>query len=94
MEIISAAVVQVVGNLQVAKAVLKANTADAAYKELVELGLAESVFNSLAQKISQKAQSYVQKYANVSLKVGTILFDRQGQIIVQDAAAQELQSWQ
>ena len=91
IEIIGAAVVQIVADLQVAHAVLKAKTADAAYKELVELGLAESVFNLLAQKISQKAQSYVQKYADVSLKVGTILFDRQGHIIVQDATAQELQ---
>ena len=91
VEIISAAVVQVANDLQVAQAVLKAKSADAAYKELVDLRLAEPVFNLLAQKISQKAQSYVQKYADVSLKVGTILFDRQGQIIVRDATAQELQ---
>jgi cobalt-precorrin-5B (C1)-methyltransferase len=90
LEIISAAVVMVGGDLQAVKAVLNAKTADAAYKQLVELGLAESVFGALAQKISQKAQDYVQKYADVSIQVGTVLFDRKGQIISQDARALEL----
>ncbi len=90
LEIISAAVVQVRGDFQAVQAVLQAKTADAAYNTLVELGLADSVFEVLAQKISQKAQDYVQKYADVSLKVGTVLFDRQGQLIGQDAMALEL----
>ncbi len=87
LEIISAAVVRAGGDLQATQTVLDAKTADAAYHRLVELGLAESVFEALAEKISQKARDYVQKYADVSLKVGTILFDRKGQIISQDAMA-------
>lgn len=90
LEIISAAVVRVGGDLQAVQAVLNSKTADAAYKKLVELGLSESVFDILARKISQKAQYYIQKYANVSVKTGTILFDRQGQIISQDPMALEL----
>ncbi len=90
LEIISAAVVSVGGNLQAVQAVLDAQTADNAYKTLIELRLAEPVFAMLAEKITQKAQAYVQKYANVDLKVGTVLFDRQGQIISQDVQATEL----
>ncbi|MBC6454108.1 MAG: cobalt-precorrin-5B (C(1))-methyltransferase [Hormoscilla sp. SP5CHS1] len=87
LEIISAAVVQMGGSMLAVQGVLNAKTADAAYRELLMLGLAETVFGYLAEKISQKSQDYVQKYADVSLKVGTILFDRQGKIISQDTAA-------
>ena len=90
LEIISAAVVRIAGNIAAAQAVLNAKTADAAYKTLVELGFAESVFEALAQMISEKAQAYVQKYANVALKVGTVLCDRQGDIIIRDAIAAEI----
>lgn len=90
LEIISAAVVRIAGNIEAAQAVLNAKTADAAYKTLVELGFAESVFEALAQMISEKAQAYVQKYANVALKVGTVLCDRQGDIIIRDAIAAEI----
>ncbi|MBD2775952.1 cobalt-precorrin-5B (C(1))-methyltransferase CbiD [Iningainema tapete] len=90
LEIMSAAVVAVGGNIQAVQAVLEAKTADAAQKKLRELGLAESVFRHLSEKISYKAQAYVQKYANAYLKVGTILFDRQGEIISQDSQATEL----
>ncbi|KAB8332790.1 cobalt-precorrin-5B (C(1))-methyltransferase [Scytonema tolypothrichoides VB-61278] len=90
LEIISAAVVAVGGDVQTARAILDAKTADAAHKKLIELGLAESVFGILAEKISQKATAYVQKYANAALKVGTVLFDRKGEIISQDLHAKEL----
>ncbi|HIK10053.1 MAG TPA: cobalt-precorrin-5B (C(1))-methyltransferase [Oscillatoriaceae cyanobacterium M33_DOE_052] len=84
LEIISAAVVRAGGSLEAVQAVLAAKTADAAYKILVDLNLAEVVFQGLAKMISEKAQAYVQKYGNVPLQVSTILFDRQGQIIAQD----------
>ncbi|MBC6480500.1 MAG: cobalt-precorrin-5B (C(1))-methyltransferase [Hormoscilla sp. GM7CHS1pb] len=90
LEIISAAVVQTGGGMQAVQGVLNAKTADAAYQELVTLGLAEAVFGYLAEKISQESHDYVQKYANVSIKVGTILFDRQGNIISEDPSAKEL----
>lgn len=89
LEIISAAVVRVGGDRQAVEAVLNAKTADAAYQSLVELNLAEVVFASLATRISQKATAYVQKYGDVPLTIGTVLFDRQGQMIAQDAIARQ-----
>jgi cobalt-precorrin-5B (C1)-methyltransferase len=90
LEIISAATIKVGGTLQAVESVLAAKTADAAYKTLVELNLADDVFQALAKSISTKANAYVRKYADVDLKIGTILFDRQGQIIAQDAIATDL----
>ncbi|MCG9891254.1 MAG: cobalt-precorrin-5B (C(1))-methyltransferase CbiD [Thermosynechococcaceae cyanobacterium MS004] len=87
LEIISAAVLRVHGDLAAAQQVLSDKTADAAYQSLVELGLAASVFGALAQTISARATVYTQKYANVALKVGTILTERQGQVVSQDAIA-------
>ena len=90
LEIISAAVVQTGGNLAAVQAVLNAPTADAAYQVLVGLELSDAVFGALAQRISQRGADYVQKYGDVKMRVGTVLCDRQGQIISQDAQAVEL----
>jgi cobalt-precorrin-5B (C1)-methyltransferase len=92
LEIISAAVVEVGGDIEVVKAILRQDTADAAYKYLVGLGLSDSVFALLADKISRKAENYVKKYADVSMKVGTILFDRKGEIISQDSTVNDIMS--
>ncbi|MEM7713011.1 MAG: cobalt-precorrin-5B (C(1))-methyltransferase CbiD [Cyanobacteria bacterium P01_A01_bin.68] len=81
LEIIAAAVVEAKANIETVEKVLEAKTADAAYKLLVELNLAQRVFAILAEKISYKAQNYVKKYADVDLDVKVILFDRQGEII-------------
>ncbi|MDJ0775189.1 MAG: cobalt-precorrin-5B (C(1))-methyltransferase CbiD [Mastigocoleus sp. MO_167.B18] len=81
LEIIAAAVVEAGGDIQIVQTVLQAKTADAAYKILVETQLADRVFALLANKISDRAKKYVQKYANVELNVKVILFDRQGNII-------------
>lgn len=90
LEILSAAVLRTGGDLETAQAVLTAKTADAAYKTLLERGRAGPVFDLLTQQISNRASQYVQKYADRSLKIGTVLFDRQGAIIGQDQAASEL----
>lgn len=82
LEIIAAAVVEVGGDIEAVKAVLQVKTADEAHKKLIELGLAEAVFGHLAEKISRKAEGYVKKYADVEMKVGVVLFDRKGEIIV------------
>lgn len=81
LEIIAAAVAKIGGNLEIIHQVLDAETADAAYKILVQAGLAPDTFRYLATKISLKAGKYAQKYANKPLKVNTILFNRQGEII-------------
>ncbi len=90
LEIISAAVIRSGGSLEAATRVLSAQTADDAHQQLIQLGLADVVFSDLADLISQKATKYVKKYADASLKVGTFLFDRKGQLVSQDAIAQEL----
>ncbi|MCY7284395.1 MAG: cobalt-precorrin-5B (C(1))-methyltransferase CbiD [Cyanobacteria bacterium CAN_BIN43] len=90
LEIISAAVVQTGGDLAAVQAVLSSPTADAAYQVLVALKLSDAVFEALAQRVSQRGADYVQKYGDVKMRVGTVLCDRQGQIISQDAQAAEL----
>ncbi len=89
-EIISAKVIQETQRLDAAQAVLAAPTADAAYTALAALGLATPVFTALAQCVSDQAKRYVQKYAAATLTVGTILFDRQGGVIGEDAIAPRL----
>ena len=90
LEILSAAVLRTGGDLETARAVLGAKTADAAYQMLLEQGRAGAIFGLLAQQVSDRASQYVQKYADRSLQVGTVLFDRQGAIICRDAAAVRL----
>jgi cobalt-precorrin-5B (C1)-methyltransferase len=58
----------------------------------VSQDLATPIFTDLADRINQKAQAYVQKYANVNMAITTVLFDRQGQIIVRTGAITPWQS--
>ncbi|MEM8502744.1 MAG: cobalt-precorrin-5B (C(1))-methyltransferase CbiD [Cyanobacteria bacterium P01_D01_bin.1] len=74
--------------LSLIRAVLEAPTADAAHQLLIAANLAEPVFALLARQIGDRAQAYIQKYASVSVKVGTVLCDRQGTIITQDTSLQ------
>jgi cobalt-precorrin-5B (C1)-methyltransferase len=84
LEIISSAVVRTGGDLTTVQKVLAAKTADAAYQLLVAAGCDQLVFGYLAGQISSKAQAYVRKYADVDVRVDTVLFDRQGKIITGD----------
>jgi cobalt-precorrin-5B (C1)-methyltransferase len=84
LEIISSAVVRTGGDLTTVQKVLAAKTADAAYQLLVAAGCDQPVFGYLAGQISSKAQVYVRKYADVDVRVDTVLFDRQGKIITGD----------
>ncbi len=86
LETLASAVVLAGGELATVRSVLACRTADAAHSLLVESGLAAPVFTLVAAKVSEKAGDYVRKYADRSLTVGTVLFDRQGQLIAQDAA--------
>jgi len=83
LEIIAASVVEIGGDIGAVRTVLRVKTADEAHKKLIELNLADVVFSNLAEKISRKAERYVKKYADVEMKVGVILFDRKGEIIVE-----------
>ncbi len=90
LPILAAAIAQVeempADCLAVIRAVLAAPTAAAAHELLMEAGLADSVFGLLARQISDRAQTYIQKYANVRVEVGTVLCDRKGNIIAQDTS--------
>ncbi|MEO0434051.1 MAG: cobalt-precorrin-5B (C(1))-methyltransferase CbiD [Cyanobacteria bacterium J06656_5] len=96
LPILAAAIAQVdetsANHLAVIRAVLAAPTAAAAHELLIEAGLADSVFGLLARQISDRAQTYIQKYANVSVEVGTVLCDRNGNIIAQDTQLHAYQS--
>lgn len=91
LEILSAAAVSVGADIPTLQAVLNAPSADRAYHELVKRGFADPVFAQLAEKISENAQQYLRKYGDRSLEIGTILFDRRGKIIAQNATAKQLQ---
>jgi cobalt-precorrin-5B (C1)-methyltransferase len=81
LEIIAAALARQNGELSLIQAILAAPSADAAYQILVAAELAQPVFAQLAAQVTQKAQGYVQKYADVAMAIETGLFDRQGIMI-------------
>lgn len=90
LEIIAAALAQAGGDLDTLQAVLTAKTADQAHQQLIEAGWSDRVFQSLAEKVTQRASAYVQKYGNVELTIGTVLFDRKGNLIAKDCVAGQL----
>ncbi|MEM6256176.1 MAG: cobalt-precorrin-5B (C(1))-methyltransferase CbiD [Cyanobacteria bacterium P01_D01_bin.156] len=93
LPILAAAIAQVeempeaIDCLAVIRAVLAAPTAAAAHELLIEAKLADPVFGLLARQISDRAQAYIQKYANVRVEVGVVLCDRKGNIIAQNTSA-------
>jgi cobalt-precorrin-5B (C1)-methyltransferase len=82
LEILSAALIRVGGDITGAQKILQSTTADTAHRVISDLGLEHAVFNDLAARISSRAIAYVSKYADRPLKINTVLFDRQGKIIV------------
>jgi cobalt-precorrin-5B (C1)-methyltransferase len=90
LEIMAAALIRVGGSAEMARVLLDQKTADAAYQLLVSAELAELTCGYLAEQVSEKAMTYVRKYADRQLEVSTVLFDRQGQII---AGTENIDSW-
>ncbi|WP_026100652.1 cobalt-precorrin-5B (C(1))-methyltransferase CbiD [Synechococcus sp. PCC 7336] len=94
LEILAAAAVRVGVPMGEIEQILAAATAEEARSHLVRAGWSETVFGSLAERITQNAQAYARKYADRTPAIGTILFDRQGQIVSRDRAAdEELNCW-
>ncbi len=85
LEILVAALIRRYPNPELAQTLLQSTTADAAYQRLVQVGWAEAIFTDLAEQICCRAQQYVSKYADRQVNIGVVLFDRQGQIIVQQS---------
>jgi cobalt-precorrin-5B (C1)-methyltransferase len=82
LEILSAAFIRIGGDAVGAKQILAAKTADAAHRVIQEQGQESAVFTYLVQQINSKAIAYVNKYADRAILIETVLFDRQGKIIV------------
>jgi cobalt-precorrin-5B (C1)-methyltransferase len=82
LEILTAAFIRVGGDVAGAQQILAAKTADAAHQVIQEQAQELPVFTDLVERINTKAIAYVSKYADRAMLVDTVLFDRQGQIIV------------
>lgn len=89
-EILSAAALQTGGEAEEARRILAAATADEARVALGDR--AELVFAFVAEQVSAKARSYVSKYADETIEIGTLLFDRSGQQVSRDRSADALLS--
>ncbi len=50
----------------------------------------EQVYNAIAQGIDQRSQAYIRKHSSKSLRIGTVLFDRDREIITKSANGTEL----
>jgi cobalt-precorrin-5B (C1)-methyltransferase len=82
LEILTAAFIRVGGDIAGAQQILAAKTADAAHRVIQEQGQEMPVFTDLVERINTKAIAYVSKYADRAMLIDTVLFDRQGKIIV------------
>jgi cobalt-precorrin-5B (C1)-methyltransferase len=82
LEILTAAFIRVGGDVAGAQQILAAKTADAAHRIIQEQGQEIPVFTNLVERINTKAITYVSKYADRAMLIDTVLFDRQGKIIV------------
>jgi len=83
LEILAAALIRCGGTAEQARQVLELRTVEAAVQYLNGLGWAAPVMQELTQQILARAEGYIQKYADRSLRLRVTLFDRQGQIWVQ-----------
>jgi cobalt-precorrin-5B (C1)-methyltransferase len=70
------------GDVAGAQQILAAKTADAAHRVIQAQGQEMLVFTDLVERINTKAIGYVSKYADRAILIDTVLFDRQGKIIV------------
>ncbi len=90
LEILAATVAAICDDPACLRGVLAAETAEAAAEYLQCYGLARTTFDLVAQKASARARAYVRKYATADLKIGTILSDRQGEVVGSDETARAL----
>lgn len=91
-EILCAAVLQTGGDAEEARLMLTAATAEDARLMLANRDRVEPVFAFVAERISANAREYARKYADVDIEIGTVLFDRLGQLVSRDRRADELLS--
>lgn len=68
---------------------LDSPTVEAGLGLLRDLAAVDSVYGALAQRIDSRAADYIRKQSEVAVLVGSVLFDRQRQVIVKSAIAQQ-----
>jgi cobalt-precorrin-5B (C1)-methyltransferase len=61
---------------------LTAATAEAALQHLRSLGESDRLYSSLAERIDQRSAEYIQIHAEQAVTVGTLMFDRDRQVLV------------
>ncbi len=61
---------------------LVAATAEAGLQSLRSLGQSDRVYQALAERIDQRSAEYIQIHAEQSVEVGTLMFDRDRQVLV------------
>ncbi|NJM44857.1 MAG: cobalt-precorrin-5B (C(1))-methyltransferase [Alkalinema sp. RU_4_3] len=66
---------------------LTAATAEAGLQVLRSVGQSDRVYQTIAERIDQRSAEYIQIHAERSVEVGTLLFDRDRQILVQSKNA-------
>ena len=76
------------------KQIFASETTEAALEVLRELGdvWVEKVYETIAATIDQRCQTYIQQHSDRTMQVGSVLFDRQRQIITLSRNAQALWS--
>ncbi len=72
------------------QAIFASPTAEDGLKILRNLGNAIAVYDSIASAIDDRAQAYIYTHSEVTVEVGTILFDRSRQILVKSKKAAQL----
>ncbi len=58
-------------------------TAEAVHNYLKLMGFDQIIFQDLTDRITQKAQAYIYKYTEKTVKINTILCDRLGNLVIQ-----------
>lgn len=89
-EILTAHAVKVGIELSDLQAILVSATAEDGLKYLRNLGKEIEVYTSIAQTIDDRAQHYIFTHSEATVEVGSILFDRDRQILVKSRKATQL----
>jgi cobalt-precorrin-5B (C1)-methyltransferase len=67
--------------------VFACGTAEDALKLLRESNCVEEVYGAIASTIGDRCEDYIRKHSQAEVKVGSVLFDRQREIIVRSETA-------
>ncbi len=86
LEILSAAVIRSGGSIELARSVLESATVDAASQVLQQQQLDSTIWRQVVSRIQAQAGRYVKKYADQTVEMDVILFDRTGLIVARSGS--------